>query len=160
VSRSDTAPIVEERLFYDVAVRWTGAQCAAAGGSELPEITVALPAQLSEPAAHWTPEHLFVAAATSCLMAVFVRLAAAARLDYVDLSVQARGILEELATEGLIISTLELSPTLILFRESDRERAARLLSKAERHCVVSNSMRTRILVRPEIRVAPSVANLH
>jgi organic hydroperoxide reductase OsmC/OhrA len=139
-------------LHYDVAVRWAGGKSAAAGGAGLPDIQVALPSDLSNAAEAWTPEQLFVAAAASCLLTVFLNLAAAARLDFTGLTVQAHGILEELATEGPIISTLELKPVLILEREADRERAARLLSKAERHCVVSNSMRTRILVRPSIRV--------
>jgi organic hydroperoxide reductase OsmC/OhrA len=138
---------------YDVAVRWTGAQQASAGTAELPEIRVMLPAALCGPIEDWTPEHLFVAAAASCLMTVFLGLAAAARLDFVDLVVQARGVLEELASEGWIISTLELKPLLTLQREADRERAARLLCKAERHCVVANSMRTRIVVRPAIRIS-------
>ena len=142
-----------QRLEYDVAVRWAGEKHAAVVAAELPEIRVALPAELSGPAEGWTPEHLFVASAASCLLTVFLNVAAAARLHFVDLTVQGRGILEELATEGLIISTLELRPLLTLEVEADRERAARLLSKAERHCVVSNSMRTRIVVRPLIRVA-------
>jgi organic hydroperoxide reductase OsmC/OhrA len=43
-----------------------------------------------------------------------------------------------------------LRPKLMVRHARDRERAARLLDKAEKNCLISNSIKTIVKLEPEI----------
>jgi organic hydroperoxide reductase OsmC/OhrA len=45
-----------------------------------------------------------------------------------------------------------LSPALTIEREEDRERAVRLLEKAERSCLVSRSIKCPVVMETEVRI--------
>jgi organic hydroperoxide reductase OsmC/OhrA len=46
-----------------------------------------------------------------------------------------------------------LKPLLTVARASDQERGARLLEKTEHSCLVSRSLKARVLMQPQIEVA-------
>jgi organic hydroperoxide reductase OsmC/OhrA len=50
------------------------------------------------------------------------------------------------------MSEITLIPSLTIFREEDREKAIRILNKSEESCLISNSVRSKIVMTAEIKV--------
>ena len=97
----------------------------------------------------WSPEHLFTAAVSSCLMTTFLAVAENSKLDFVSFDCKANGKLE--MVEGkYMMSEVELLPKLVIKKEEDRERAERILTKSEAACLISNSIKSKIVFKPEI----------
>jgi len=54
--------------------------------------------------------------------------------------------------QGYLITEIVLQPRITVSTEAERDRAARLIEKAEKSCLVSRSMKTLIRLEPEIVV--------
>jgi organic hydroperoxide reductase OsmC/OhrA len=103
----------------------------------------------------WTPEHFYVAAANACLLTTFLAVAEISRLSIVSYEAEGRGKLEKTSGEGgqgYQITEIVLQPRIAVSTEADRERAGRLIEKAEKSCLISRSMKTLIRLEPEIVV--------
>jgi organic hydroperoxide reductase OsmC/OhrA len=83
-------------------------------------------------------------------MATFVAIAALSKLDVVSFTSTAVGKLEKPEGRGYRITEIVLRPKLVIRFESDAERAQRILEKAERNCLISNSITTDVTLEPEI----------
>ena len=99
----------------------------------------------------WTPEHLLVAATSSCLAATFRAMAEHSKFEFISLHVEAEGVLEKLE-DGLRFTRIVLRPRLAVIHEDDRDRAVKLLQKAEHSCLVSRSLQTEVTLEPLIVV--------
>ena len=99
----------------------------------------------------WTPEHLLVAATASCLAATFRAMAEHSKFEFISLHVEAEGVLEKLE-DGLRFTRIVLRPRLAVIHEDDRDRAVKLLQKAERSCLVARSLQTEVTLEPLIVV--------
>jgi len=98
----------------------------------------------------WTPEHLFVAAINSCFMTTFLAIAENSKLEFVSFSANAKGKLEKLDGQGFIMTEVVLRPKLVINHARDVERAGRILEKAEKNCLISNSIKTETKLEPEV----------
>jgi peroxiredoxin-like protein len=137
--------------FYDTEVGWMGARRGyLRSNADLPVLEVASPPEFQGHEHTWTPEHLFVASVNSCYMATFVAIAELSKLEVVSFTSTAVGKLEKPDGLGYRISEIVLRPKLVIRFESDAERAQRILEKAERNCLISNSINTRVTLEPEI----------
>jgi organic hydroperoxide reductase OsmC/OhrA len=142
---------------YPVTVRWEGERRGFASSPDgLPALRVAPPPAFGGPAGEWTPEHLFVLSAASCWMTTFLAVSRASSLEIADIECPGEGILEKDEDRRLQISRIELRPRVTILRETDRERAERLIAKAEGFCLIRNSMRSDIVLAPEVSVEPPV----
>ena len=101
----------------------------------------------------WTPEHLFVAAVNACFMTTFLAIAENSKLEFVSFTTGARGTLEKLEGRGFIMTEVVLHPKLVLNHARDVERAGRILEKAEKGCLISNSIKTETKLEPEVSFA-------
>ena len=61
-----------------------------------------------------------------------------------------RGKLEKVDGRGFIMTEVVLRPTLVLRHARDTERANRILEKAEKNCLISNSIKSDTRLEPEI----------
>lgn len=102
----------------------------------------------------WTPEHLLVAATASCLAATFRSMAEHSKFEFISLHVDAAGTLEK-SEDGFHFSRIVLRPRLGVIRDDDRERAVKLLQKAERSCLVTRSLQTEVTMEPLVVVQPA-----
>ena len=99
----------------------------------------------------WSPEHLLVAAVNSCLMTTFLAISENSKLNFVKFESNADGKLEKVDGKYMI-SEIVLSPVLTIHNESDRDRALRILEKSEAACLISNSIKSTITFKPEIKI--------
>lgn len=141
---------------YPVAVRWSGDRRGLASSSDgLPELAVASPPAFDGPAGVWSPEHLFVLAAASCWMTTFLAVAKLSKLPVRAVTAEAEGSVERREDRRFHIARILLRPRVTLDVEADRERALRLIEKAESVCLVRNSVRTEITLEPAVVIATS-----
>lgn len=99
----------------------------------------------------WSPEHLLVAAVNSCLMTTFLAIAENSRFSFEKFDSNASGKLEKVDNK-FMISEITLSPVLTIKDEADRDRALRILEKSEAACLISNSVKSKIIFQPKIAV--------
>lgn len=139
-----------KRYTYHTAVRWTEQRKGRiAAGEGKPEIEVATPPEFKGHPGIWSPEDLFVAAANVCLMTTFLAFAERAGLGFTAYESEAEGVLE-LVDGKFQVTTITLKPRLALKPGEDAAKARELLEKAEAHCLISNSMKSRVVLEPTI----------
>jgi peroxiredoxin-like protein len=100
----------------------------------------------------WSPEHLFTAAVSSCLMTTFLSIAENSKLDFISFDCHSKGKLEQVDGKFLMTEVI-LEPKVVITHEKDREKAERVLQKSESACLISNSIRSKVFMTPVIEVA-------
>jgi len=100
----------------------------------------------------WSPEHLFTAAVSSCLMTTFLAIAENSKLEFTGFHCDSKGKLDQVDGK-FVMSEVILEPTVTILHEKDRERAERVLTKAEAACLISNSIKSKVTMIPNIIVA-------
>lgn len=147
----------EPVYFYETHMNWETRRRGTLSGERLPDLTVSTPPEFKGEAGFWTPEHLFVAAAESCLMATFLGISENSGLRVASYSSTAVGRLERVEEGGLRFTAILLRPVVELESAEDREKAVRVMTKAHKGCLVARSMAVRIDVLPEFVVRMPVA---
>ena len=144
---------MENKYFYSTEVEWTGERHGDLRAPVLPNMQVDAPPEFKGHEGVWTPEHLFVAAVNSCFMTTFLAIAENSKLEFVSFSANAKGKLEKLDGQGFIMTEVVLRPKLVINHARDVERAGRILEKAEKNCLISNSIKTETTLEPEVSFA-------
>jgi organic hydroperoxide reductase OsmC/OhrA len=118
---------------------------SAAGVSPLP---TAAPAQFDGPGDQWSPEALLIGAVADCFVLTFRAVARASGLAWTGLRCYAVGRLDRV--DGTTRFTeLTLRAHLTVPDGTDKQKARRLLEKAEQGCLISNSL----VVKPVLTCA-------
>lgn len=136
--------------YYDVTTTWNELRKGTISSPILTTtIEVATPPDFTNGMPGiWSPEHLLVAAVGSCLMTTFLAIAENSKLAYQSFSCPAKGKLELVDGKYMITEVL-LQPVLHV-AEEDKERALRILEKSERACLISNSIKAKIVFEPKV----------
>lgn len=106
----------------------------------LPRLVSAPPEQFGGPGDQWSPETLLVAAAADCYVLTFRAMAKASKLEWRHLDCHAEGLLDTV-DRVIQFTRLTIHATLTLPGGADEVRARQLMDRAERHCLVSNSLK-------------------
>lgn len=149
-----------EAHFYHVDVTWDkdrkGMMCSPELKNNRPEsmcIEVATPPEFPKGIPGiWSPEHLFTAAVSSCFMTTFLSIAENSKLDFKSFRCNARGKLDQVDGKLLMTEVL-VEPYLVIADEKDRDRALRVLVKTESACLITNSIKAKVTMKPIIDVA-------
>ena len=142
---------------YHTTVKWTGAHGGHLVMGNGPEMPFSAPPDAHGQAGVLTPEDAFVAAANTCVMLMFVWAAERFRL-------RLRGY--ECRTEGTKLVELDRTEsfTRLCFRPRIRvaagdeapavveARTRKALAAAQKYSLVANSVKSEIVVEPEIQV--------
>jgi peroxiredoxin-like protein len=100
----------------------------------------------------WSPEHFLVAAVESCLMTTFLAIAENSKLEFISFKSKAIGKLDKV--EGKFQMTeIILKPVLEISDENNAERAKRIIEKSEKACLISNSIKSKIILDAEVVIA-------
>ena len=149
---------MENQQLYKTEVEWTGERHGELRAPALPKLNVDAPPEFKGHEGVWTPEHLFVASVNSCFMTTFLAIAENSKLEFVKFHADAEGTLEKVEGQGLMITHITLRPKLVVKHSRDTERALRIFEKAEKHCLISNSIRTETKLEPQVDCEPSETN--
>jgi organic hydroperoxide reductase OsmC/OhrA len=105
----------------------------------LASLVTAPPAEFGGPGDLWSPETLLVAAVADCFVLTFRAIARASKLDWVAIDCQAEGVLDRV--DGVTRFTrMEVHAALTVPAGTSESLAERLLEKAEKGCLVTNSL--------------------
>lgn len=143
-----------EAHYYNVNIHWNSERKGEMSSPELSEtIEIATPPQFPKGIEKiWSPEHLFTSAIASCLMTTFLAIAENSRLEFTDFTCKSSGKLEQI--EGKFLMTeIILEPTVNITDEKDREKAERVLQKSEANCLISNSVKSKIIMKTNIIIS-------
>jgi peroxiredoxin-like protein len=137
--------------YYEVDLDWQSDRKGKIRSPVLNQtIEVATPPEFPKGIAGiWSPEHLLVAAVSSCLMTTFLAIAENSKLEFASFTCNANGKLEKIDGK-FMISEIVLRPELIIKNESDKEKALKVLEKSEAACLISNSVRSKIVFVPVV----------
>jgi organic hydroperoxide reductase OsmC/OhrA len=142
---------------YHTTVRWKGEHWGHLQLGNGPEMDFSAPPDAHGHAGVLTPEDAFVAAINTCVMMMFIWAAERFKLDLVSYECFAEGTkLVELDRTELFTQVL-LRPRLIVRSgeyEKDRilRRLQRALDSAVKYSLVANSIKSRLVLEPEIEI--------
>ncbi|PKQ45273.1 OsmC family protein [Confluentibacter flavum] len=148
-----------EAHYYNVDINWEHTRKGMLCSPELNKkngvcIEVATPPEFAKGISGiWTPEHLFVAAVSGCLMTTFLAIAENSTLEFTSFCCQAKGTLEMIEGQ-LMISEILLKPTVVIHNEAYRDKAIRVIKKAENACLIAHSIKSKITLDICIQVKP------
>ena len=116
-----------------------------------PSIIFSAPPEFKGVIGLWTPEHFLVAGVASCYVSTFSGISEISHFPFVSLSLETEGILEKL-DGALQFTKIIIRPVLRIASEDLKERALRILEKAEKGCLVARSLKCAVELQPEIIV--------
>jgi peroxiredoxin-like protein len=147
---------MEPSYRYSTTAHWSAHHTGIVEAEDIPRtINFSAPPEFRGEPGLWTPEHLLVAAVATCFISTFRAIAEASKLEIVSLEASVEGVLEK-GEVGFRFTRFTVNPRLTIAREEDREKAGRLLTKAEHVCLVSRSLNGHVDMRPEVLVGEAV----
>jgi organic hydroperoxide reductase OsmC/OhrA len=99
----------------------------------------------------WSPEHLFTASVSSCLMTTFLAVAENSKLAFTSFRCSSKGKLEQVEGKWMMTEVV-LEPVVVVSEEKDVDRALRVLQKSEANCLISNSIKANVVMKPVVEV--------
>lgn len=121
--------------------------------AEVPPLAVAAPAEFDGPGDQWSPETMLVGAIAGCFVLTFRAIASAAKVVWTAVTCEVDGRLERLGNVTQF-TRFDLHVHLVVPATTDRSQAQRALERAERQCLISNSLRASFDLRVDIDVEP------
>lgn len=136
---------------YNVRLKWNAERLGEVSSPELnSKIEVATPPQFPKGVEGiWSPEHFFTAAVNSCFMTTFLAIAENYRLEFKEFNCHAVGVLDQVEGKYLMTEVI-LTPTLVITKEEDKDKALRVLDKSEKACLISNSIHSKVSLNPNV----------
>jgi len=142
---------------YHTTVRWTGEHWGHLAMGNGPEMKFSAPPEAQGHAGVFTPEDAFVAAANTCVMLMFIWAAERFKLKLISYECRTEGtkLIELDRTE--LFTRLRFRPVIRVAaggeaREVVEARVRRALQAAQKYSLVANSVKSEIVVEPEISI--------
>jgi len=150
---------------YEVHCSWTGSTAVGyenygrTHDAVAPPSATALrlsadPAFLGDPA-NLNPESLVLMAAASCQLLSFLAVAARARCDVIEYHDTAEAFMPE-DDRPIRITRIVLRPQVTVRAPATAHRVHYLCQVAHRECFVANSLRSVIVVEPQVTILPGM----
>lgn len=136
--------------FYQTEIQWQVEKRGQVGAAGLAPITTGAPPEFNGRAGDWSPEHLLVASLNSCYMLTFIAIAEFSKIAIVSFSASAKGKLEKVAGGTYQITEIVVLPQVVIRSANDLPRMARIFEKAKENCFISNSIKSKITVEPQV----------
>jgi len=137
---------------YVVAATGDTAGTVAVSSPNLPDLHTAPPPEFDGPGGMWSPESLLCASVADCFILTFRAVSHAARLEWQRLECRVEGVLDRVErtpqfTRFTTFATLTVPPG------TDTAKARELLERAERTCLIANSLRGSRALDAQVRAA-------
>ena len=143
--------VKSKQFIYETRLKWKGGrEGLLTSGDNKPPIEVSVPPEFKGCSGLWTPEALLVASVNICVMTTFLYYAEK-KIELLSYESSARGILERVE-DKFMFSTIEVKPQILVASKDDVEKAQSLLELSEKNCFISNSLKSRVILKTEIRV--------
>jgi organic hydroperoxide reductase OsmC/OhrA len=125
---------------YRVSARGAATGEVTLASESLPDLGTTPPPEFDGPGGHWSPETLLCGALADCFVLTFRGVSRATRLDWKSLECRVEGTLER--RDGVTqFTAYKTFATLTVAAGTDVAQAHALLERAEKACLISNSVR-------------------
>jgi organic hydroperoxide reductase OsmC/OhrA len=147
--------------YYSVTVDGSTEGDVHLTSARVPALRSASPAEFDGPGDRWSPETLLVGAVADCFVLTFRGIARASKLRWTSIRCDIVGTLDRI-DRVTQFTHFELRASVDVPAGTDAEAVRRVLDKAERGCLIANSLKAAIHLEPEITVAaePAAALTH
>jgi organic hydroperoxide reductase OsmC/OhrA len=115
----------------------------------------AAPPEFDGPGGVWSPETLLCASIADCFILTFRAVARAARLEWIELACRVEGVLERV-NQASQFTRFTTFVKLQIPGGVNEDKARELLERAERSCLVANSLRGTRKLESQINVVAAV----
>jgi len=139
--------------YYEVSLLWNSVTRGTLNSTIIPDkIRVETsPEYQKDKKERWTPEHLFIASVSSCLMSAFLLVADNSKLKFISFESNAIGKIEKV--DGRVVVTeILLKPKLTIPSTQKETKARRAIKMSEKTMAIANSVQTKIMIEPFITV--------
>jgi len=136
---------------YRVSAAAEGAANVLISAEGLSDIETAGPPEFGGPGDVWSPETLLVGAVANCFILSFRAIARSARVDWLTLDCEAEGVLEKIE-KFTQFTEFKVTARLTIPAGGNEKKAHTILEKAEKYCLVSNSMKAATELEAEVIV--------
>jgi organic hydroperoxide reductase OsmC/OhrA len=140
-----------KKFIYNNSVSWQGEKLGIVSAIDKPIFKVATPPEFKGHPGIWSPEDLFVASVNSCIMTTFLYFAEKQEIGLVHYNSEAEGQVE-MVENKLIFSEIRVKPYVIVTLETQIEKVKEILSLSEKYCLISNSIKCKIIIISNIKV--------
>ncbi len=135
---------------FSTSVRRTGRHAGVMSAPGIPDVALGCPKVFGGDEKNWTAEHLFVSSVEACIMMTFDEIATRRKIEIISYESSTEGTLQ--AVERVFrFSDVTIRPRLVV-KGTDAETAKKMIERAHRKCLVTNSLVTDCKVEPEIEI--------
>ena len=143
---------------YHTTVRWTGEHRGHLVMGNGPEMPFSAPPDAHGHAGVLTPEDAFVASANACVMLMFIWAAERFKLTLLSYECRAEGTKSIELDRTEVFTRLHFRPVIRVAAGDERQdvvegRTRRALQAAQKYSLIANSVKSGILVEPQIIVS-------
>jgi len=143
--------IISKVFVYKNSIRWEGERKGIVSSDNKPSFKVATPPEFKGHPGIWSPEDLFVASVNVCIMTTFLHYAERNKLEFLSYKSDAEGVLE-IIDNSFMFSEIKIRPLLEVKKDLDINKAKDLIELSEKNCLISNSIKSKVSVIPEINL--------
>jgi organic hydroperoxide reductase OsmC/OhrA len=122
----------------------------------LQDLETAGPPEYGGPGDVWSPETLLVGTIANCFILSFRAIARAGRLEWDSLSCSVMGTLDKI-DRVTQFTAFEITGELTLSagddNKTDDEKALRLMEKAKKHCLITNSLKAAATLKASVVIS-------
>lgn len=142
---------MSQEHFYQVDLKWKKGRIGEVSSPVLDQtIECATPPEFPNGVPNiWSPEHFYAAAINSCFMTTFLAIAENSKVEFENFACSTE-IKLELVERKYLITQASVFPKVKLVNPEQKERMLRVIEKTKENCLVTNSMKTEIILNPEI----------
>ena len=141
--------IVSKTFQYENNLRWNFSRVGHVASEGKPSLQVSSPPEFKGEAGSWTPEDLFVASANTCLLLTFLAYVEREKIAVTSYESMASGTVEKVG-DSYRFTEIKVQPRVGLEDSAYAAQVADILQRAEKTCLIANSMRARMHVEPHI----------
>jgi len=138
------------KFVYKTTVSWTEEKKGILCSAGKPKIEVSTPPEFEGHEGMWTPEELFVASVNICIKTTFLYYAQRNRFEFLSYESDAEGTLERIEGQ-FMFSEIKVRPKIVVSSKDHIEEAKELIMVSEKNCLISNSIKSKVEVIPEIK---------
>ena len=143
---------------YNTTVAWKGEHWGHIKMGNGPEMDFSAPPDAQGHAGVFTPEDAFVAAANTCIMMMFIWAAERFKLDLVSYDCYAEGTKRIELDRTELFTQVLLRPKIVVRAGGQdvtaiEKRIRRALESAQKYSLVANSIKSQIIVEPDITIS-------
>ncbi|HAX17088.1 MAG TPA: osmotically inducible protein OsmC [Actinobacteria bacterium] len=147
----EMSEIKSREFLYKNHIKWESEKKGALSSKDKQSFQVATPPEFRGHPGIWNPEELFIAAVNSCVMTTFLSFAEKQSLDFSSYESEVEGVLK-FSENKLMFTDVIVKPLIIVADKSEIGKAKDIIGMVEKHCLISNSIKSRVEIIPEVEV--------